>query len=1035
MPRKLPIGQMVFWLEPHFHALRERELRPGASGEVRNATARLPRLSGRFEKGTLLSIDAKSFCICRATKSGISPAGPNCVKTPVRVKLSSLNLFSLALGGLCLLSGQASARAAQLTPRQGYWHSTTSDARNRRTWVKPARFKAFDLDRNQVRAELRRAPKEGRTRVAQSDFVFELPLPDGSLARFRCVESPIMEPELAAQFPELTTYAGRGIDDPRATVRLDLSPTGLHAQILSPSGAVYIDPLYVGEDTTHVTYRKSDYLKEADGFQCLARAGDAPLASPGVWGGQPPVADGTLRTYRLACAATGEYTAFFGGTVAAGMAAIVTAINRVTGVYEAELGIRLTLVANNHLLVFTDPTTDPYDNNNGGLMLSQNQAALDSIIGAANYDLGHVFSTGGGGIAALGVVGLSGAKARGVTGAAAPKGDAFWIDYVAHEMGHQFGAHHTFNSSLSYCGGNRNPGTAYEPGSGSTIMAYAGICGSDDLQAHSDPYFHSASIEEILAFVRNGHGSACGTRTLITNTAPTVTVGPTYIIPRGTSFTLTASGEDPDGDALTYCWEERDLGDSTGLGSPDNGNGPLFRSFTPTSSPSRTFPRLAAILASSASPGETLPALSRAMNFRVTARDNRTGGGGLGFADTQVLVEGEAGPFAITSPNSAVSLNTSAVVTWSVAGTTNAPINAGSVNLRLSTNGGITFPILLASNVPNVGARTVALPATSNTACRLKIEAVDNIFFAISGASFKITPPPAKTAPYADLVIGQSASTASAAVGDRVVFAIGVTNIGCNAASNAVVVSTFSHPLEFVAASAAQGGWSRQSNVITFRLGRLGPGATALLTVTAQCSAAGMATNTVVVTNASMDPMPADNSASAAVVINPPPPVLAPVPDMYVHAGSLLVITNTTSGSDQAQSLTFGLSQSPPGAAINPVNGRLIWQTSAADANTTNAFLVTATDNGAPTQSDSRRINVIVLPAPRVQSFEVANGKVRLSWGAIPGRRYLLEYATEVTSAHWQSTGQIIEATGQVADASDEPGADPQRFYRIKALP
>ena len=419
-------------------------------------------------------------------------------------------------------------------------------------WVRPTAFQGVQLNFAALRAKLEGVPLErpgARLAAAQE---LELPMPDGTLARFQFVESPVMEPELAAGYPEIKTYLGVGLDDPAASVRFDLTPAGFHGQILSPHGAVYIDPLWRNNVIEYASYYKRDFLREADRWRCYGAliadrtTGGESETAPGV---QRPVAGATLRTYRLAVAATGEYTIYHGGTVAQGLAAIVTAINRVNGVYENELAIRLVLVANNGLVVYTDPSTDPYTNDNPSALIAQNQTTLDSVIGSANYDIGHVFGTGGGGLAYLGVVCDDWYKARGETGSAAPTGDPFYIDYVAHEIGHQFGADHTFNSTTAGCGNdNRNGTTAYEPGSGSTIMAYAGICGADDLQDHSDPWFHWKSQAEILAYVEDW--GDCAVLTATGNNPPTVEAGSGYTIPKGTPFTLTATGSDADNDPL-----------------------------------------------------------------------------------------------------------------------------------------------------------------------------------------------------------------------------------------------------------------------------------------------------------------------------------------------------------------------------------------------------------------------------------------------------------------------------------------------------
>jgi hypothetical protein len=656
-------------------------------------------------------------------------------------------------------------------------------------YVLTASYVPFNVDFATLKQTLAAAPKEFSKAATDSPLIIGLPAPDGSLQRFKIVESSIMEDGLAKQFPDIKTFAAQGVDDPTATARLDYTMFGFHAQVISPNGTWYIDPYLTATagTTQHVSYAKRDVIASADeaAWQCLGAlsepvkaTGRTPIAAALSTEPPPTTANrsGTqLRTYRTAVAATGEYTAVFGGTVAGGQAAIVTAINRVTGVYETELSIRLTLVANNSSVVYTNASTDPYSNTNAGTILTQNQTNLDSVIGTANYDIGHVFSTGSGGLAGLGVVGVAGNKARGTTGLPSPIGDAFYIDYVAHEMGHQFGANHTFNTAFDT--GNRNGTTAMEPGSGSTIMAYAGLEGTDDLQSNSDPYFHSISFDEIITYVDVTRPSV-GTRTATGNSVPTVSAGSSFTIPVQTPFALTATGSDPNGDTLTYSWEQRDVGAATNLTTADNGASPLFRVYNPTTSPTRTLPRLASILSganSTVGPGggsnlvERLPTVARTMKWRVTARDNRAGGGGVNTSDVNIVVVNPGlGGFLITNLNAATTVNnqTPFAINWNVAGTTANGINAANVRITLSTDGGNTFNTVLASSTANDGTENVTIPAgITSTTARFRVEAVGNIFFDINNANITIASPPVSATPAAPSLAAASDTGTSSADG------------------------------------------------------------------------------------------------------------------------------------------------------------------------------------------------------------------------------------------------------------------------------
>jgi hypothetical protein len=620
-------------------------------------------------------------------------------------------------------------------------------------WIRPARGRALVLDLQTMMDFLRAAPMEGTQLAAEAPLIVWLPRPDGTFERFSVVESPIMAPELAAMLPGTKTFLGQGLDNPANVVRFDhtLEGTGagFHALVLSPDGDYVIDPVSANDKQHYASFfrREQRHLhKWACGTQ--ADHDRAPVVGD-VNRGQVR-AGSTLRTYRMAVACTGEYAAVFGGTVTAAQNEIVTVINRANAVFEREVAVRMILVANNTSVVYTNAATDPYDNADKIQMLNANTPNLNAVIGVANYDIGHVFGNAGGGVAYVRSVCNPDFKGGGMSGSPFPAGDSFAVTIVCHEIGHQFGARHTFNSSVSPCGTNRFADSAMEPGAGSTIMGYGSVCFTDGGGFFTNAYFHSRSFDEMTAFIA-GAGGACATPLATGNRAPVLSVGPGFTIPRNTPFTLTATGSDPDGDVLTYNWEERELGPAATLADPDNGTSPNYRSFPGIVSPSRTFPAMSTVLGGPALLGEKVYSVERnPASFRITARDNRAGGGGVNTADVDLAVHAGAGPFTVTAPVGGASFigRDTVTVTWNVAGTNVAPINTANVRIVLSTNGGATFDTVLAASTPNDGSEVVTLPDLGTPTARIRIEAINNVFFNVNpGGNFSIflAPPPAPT--------------------------------------------------------------------------------------------------------------------------------------------------------------------------------------------------------------------------------------------------------------------------------------------------
>ncbi|MBI4752062.1 MAG: hypothetical protein HY774_26540, partial [Acidobacteria bacterium] len=697
-------------------------------------------------------------------------------------------------------------------------------------WINPLEYRSVALNELSLAGILNQAPMEFSAESMSSRVVMTFPMPDGTNQRFAIVESPIMGPELAAEWSHIKTYAGQGIDDPTATIRFDVSPVGLRGMILSAEDTVYIDPAKRGGTNLYMTYSKSKYVREDKAFDCEMTSpelGDLDQhdhkfsVTPNTLPTENPI---RLRTYRLVVCGNAEYgNAAGGGVLANAQAAVVTTVNRVSGLYERDMAVRLSLVKS---YVFVGSTTaDPFTNSantSATTAWSENTTYINNNWGAANYDAGHFFSTGAGGAGDIGQVCVAGRKANGATGQSAPTGDGYDIDYVAHELGHQFGGRHTFNSGgTNGCNAGARDTTgplpnAIEPGSGSTVMAYASICGSQDLQligqgegangqviaGASDDYFHSTSVERIINNVTSGT-STCGAQTVTTNNRPTVDAGLNYTIPVNTPFTLTAaSASDPDGDALTYCWEQMDQGSAITSGSlpnPDLGNNAIFRSWQPSTSSSRIFPERSVILNDSTKEsrpgrhakslkGEKLPTTSRTMNFRCTVRDNRAGGGGVSWDAMTVTTTTGAGPFAVSAPNTNVSWanNTSQTVTWSVANTSASPVSCANVKISLSTDGGVTFPTVLLATTPNDGTQAVTIPSgITSTTARIKVEAVGNIFFDISNTNFTITAGSSCT-----FSVSPTTVSATAAGGASSVSVTAGTGCAWTATSNASWITT-----------------------------------------------------------------------------------------------------------------------------------------------------------------------------------------------------------------------------------------------------
>ncbi|MCH9661400.1 MAG: T9SS type A sorting domain-containing protein, partial [Bacteroidetes bacterium] len=610
----------------------------------------------------------------------------------------------------------------------------------------PTQYSLLELNTTSFASVLLDAPSRKLTN--ESTTIISLPTDQGKLQDFKVLEASVFSDDLKAQFPQIKSYVAQGITDPSAIARFSVSPGGVHVMISSPKyKTIYIDP-YTTNKQFYIHYSKKDVPSDPNSFECQVENTVSNYVEEGDSNANKNADDGMLRTFRLALAGTGEYSTFHWNNQgvpnsaddatkkAAVLVGMNTTMTRVNGVFERDVALTMEIIGNNTDIIYLNSGSDPYTNNDPFALLGENQANLDAVIGNANYDIGHVFSTQGGGVAQLNSPCVNGLKAQGVTGIPTPIGDFYDIDYVAHEMGHQFGANHPQNNNC------QRSSVSIEPGSASTIMGYAGIC-APNVQNNSDDYFNGVSIIEMWNNISGG-ASTCAAQTATNNDPPEINNSGGFFIPPSTPFVLSGDATDPNsGDVLTYCWEQVDTTPAPMPPVNTSTAGPLFRSLDPNISPDRYMPALPTVVGGATqSTWEVVPTVQRSMAFRLTVRDNVLNGGASASELIGVTTIGGTGPFVVTSQatNEDWVLGSEQTVTWDVAGTDAAPISAANVDIIVSLDGGVSFDTAIVSGVPNNGSATFTVPNIPNTTeARVMVKASDNLFYNINPTDFTIS--------------------------------------------------------------------------------------------------------------------------------------------------------------------------------------------------------------------------------------------------------------------------------------------------------
>ncbi len=589
-----------------------------------------------------------------------------------------------------------------------------------------------------------------------------LPNEKGDFESFNLIPAQVLSSQLQKKYPKIRTYIGKSNDRRNVKLRLSDSPIGVNIWIITPNGKNhFVQPLKV-DPNIYFSYNRSERQLYED-FKCYTKAekkiNSSHIKSKNVSSSKSKLSE-TLKTFRIAISATGEFTSFWGddddsnGTNSEdAFAAVASTINRVNEVFENDLGIHLELVSDASLL-YDNPETDPYTDD----LNEEVQKTLDEVFGSENYDVGQVFDFGqaDGNAGYIGSVCIDSKKGSAYTShpfqdtsGGVFMNDYFDLDYVAHELGHQFGAYHTFSHNMEGAGVNS------EPGSGSTIMGYAGITGLDNVALHGDPYFHYYSIKNIKEYVES---TSCFSSESVDNKAPIVSAGEDIIIPIGTPYELIAEASDPDSDILYYCWEQLDNGqvDASNFG-PDKVNGAQARSLPPSLLNFRYIPNMNAILngnltqtnPSAGDNWETVSNVDRILTWGITIRDrfaDTIGQRGRISSDKKILtVDSNVGPFKITSQNQTEikwEAGERKIITWDVAGTNLSPIDTKNVNIYFSADGFNSNEMLL-EETPNDGFAEVIVPSTvSSTNGRVMIKPDNSIYFSVNEKDISVIQTP-----------------------------------------------------------------------------------------------------------------------------------------------------------------------------------------------------------------------------------------------------------------------------------------------------